>query len=295
MSKTLNVAIIGLDTSHAVHFPERMQSPDIPQEQRVNGMFAKTCMKFLTPFTDDGVLAERTAKLESWGVKVTEKFDEAVADCDAILLEINDPAIHLEYFTRCAEIGVPIFLDKPMADTYAGAKAIANVAERNGVRFFTASSLRFVAELESASASIGKPEMMSAYGALGVAAAGSSIVWYGVHAFEMLERGMGIGATKLTTVADAKGAVVVVEYSDGRRGIVELTRGSHQYGGCLRNDTSVEAYAVNMDNAYSSLLRRVVDFLTKGAMPVDVEDSLEITKLLDAAERSSQTGKPIDL
>ena len=65
---------------------------------------------------------------------VTEDFDTAVADCDAIMIEINDPAKHLEYFEKCAGLGKPIFLDKPFADTLDNAVRIMQIAKENNVR-----------------------------------------------------------------------------------------------------------------------------------------------------------------
>lgn len=295
MANELKLAIIGLDTSHAVRFPEIMQSPDVPEDQRVTGMRAVTCLKFMTPFTTDEVLAERTTQLESWGVTVTEDFGEAVADCDAILIEINDPELHLEYFTRCADLGKPVFLDKPPANTFEHARRIAEIAEAKGVRWFTASSLRFVVELEEACAAVGAPGLTTVYGPLGKALSGSSIVWYGVHAFEMLERAMGRGATRVTAVKDPVGAVVVVEYPEDRRGVVELTEGNGQYGGVLRSSEKAVSYHVDMSRAYGGLLKQVVAFLTEGAQPVDVQDSLEIMKLLDAADESYRTGTSVPL
>ncbi len=295
MATDLKLAIIGLDTSHAVHFPERLQSPETPEAQRVSGMRAITCLKFPTPFTSDEVLAERTQKLESWGVTVTERFDEAIADVDAVLIEINDPAYHLEYFEKCAELGKPIFLDKPFADTAANAERIIEIAEKKGIRFFTASSLRFVSELEDACSAVGDATLATVYGPLGKAAAGSSIVWYGVHAFEMLERAMGVGAAKVTAVTDPKGVVAVVEYKDGRRGVVELTEGDYHYGGLVRSKDLTKPYIVDMGNAYSGLLKQIVSFLRDGAAPVPIEESLEIMRLLDATERSVQNGSPTTL
>ena len=101
MKEEIRVAIIGLDTSHSVEFPRRMQAPDCPEKNRVEGLRAVTCLRFETPFTNKQVLDERQKQLEAWGVKVTEDFDEAVSDCDAIMIEINDPAYHLEYFKKC--------------------------------------------------------------------------------------------------------------------------------------------------------------------------------------------------
>lgn len=32
------------------------------------------------------------------------------------MMEINDPSLHLEYFKKCADLGKPIFLDKPLKE-----------------------------------------------------------------------------------------------------------------------------------------------------------------------------------
>ena len=239
MPEEKKVAIIGLDSSHSIEFVRRMQAPDCAADQRVAGMRAVTCLRFETPYQDREGLDTRQEQLEPWGVTVTEDFDEAVADCDAILLEVNDAAYHVEYFTRCAELGKPIFLDKPLADTIENGRKICAIAAAKGVRFFSASSLRFVSALTQACEAVPEPACCAVYGPLGRAPAGSSIVWYGVHTFEMLQRAMGNGARQLSTRKDEAGVVVIVDYADGKRGVVELTEGAYIYGGCLR--TSKEA------------------------------------------------------
>ena len=40
MKKEIKVAIIGLDTSHSVEFPRRMQAPDCPEKNKVEGLKA---------------------------------------------------------------------------------------------------------------------------------------------------------------------------------------------------------------------------------------------------------------
>ena len=96
----IKVAIIGLDTSHSVALPKLMQDP--AEKDQIKELRATRCLRFETPFQNKAGLDERQAYLESIGVLVTTDFDEAVADCDAIMLEINDPSYHLEYFEKCA-------------------------------------------------------------------------------------------------------------------------------------------------------------------------------------------------
>lgn len=287
----IRVALIGLDTSHTVEFARRMQAPDVAPEQKVDGLKAVTCLRFETPFQNKDGLDARQTQLEAWGVKVTLDFDEAVADVDAIMLEVNDPAYHVEYFTKCAGLGKPIFLDKPLADTKANGQAIVDMAKSKKVRMWSASSLRFVPQLQEACEKIPQPTMAHAYGALGKAPAGSSVVWYGVHAFEMLQRALGVGAVSITAKRDKLGVWAQVEYADERRGIVEMNEGSYLYGGCLRTQKEAAPYLVNMASAYADELRLVADFFKGGEPPVTLEDAMEVMAMLDAAERSVNSGK----
>ena len=112
-SKKVKIALIGLDTSHAIAFPEIIRDRGAKTQLQVI-----SCLRFETPFQGKEGLDKRQAILKGMGIKVTENFDEAIEGADALMLEVNDPAYHVEYFSRCAKLGLPIFLDKPFADTY---------------------------------------------------------------------------------------------------------------------------------------------------------------------------------
>jgi predicted dehydrogenase len=295
MKREINIAIIGLDTSHSVEFPRRMQASDCPEKNKVEGMKAVTCLRFMTPFTDEEILDKRQQQLEEWGVKVTEDFDEAVLDCDAIMIEINDPAYHLEYFKKCMDLGKPIFLDKPLADTYENGEEIYRLAKENNVKVISCSSLRFSQDLVKACGIVSKPTQAYFHGPLGVPPVGSGIIWYGVHCFEMLQRAMGLGATKIDVRKDASGAVAIVEYPENRRGIVELTVDSYVYGGTLRDEENISSYVVDSSMIYTEQLREIYNFFASGEATVRLEDALEIMNLLDCADSSYKKGAPVEL
>lgn len=292
MSKTLKIALIGLDTSHTVDFAKRMH-PSCAADQRVDGLQATACLRFETPFQNKAGLDERQRALEAIGVKVTECFDDAVADCDAIMLTINDAAYHLDYVRKCADLGKPIFLDKPMADTLAHGRDIAALTAAKGLKLMSCSSLRHVTELQHACALVPIPEQVNTFGPLGKAPAGSSIVWYGVHAFEMLQRALGRGATSMTVVRDAAGVVCIVGYPDKRRGVVELSEGNYSYGGSLRGNGKATAFVVDTGLTYTLQLRDIEAFFRTGRAPLALEDSLEVMALLEAAQQAADTGKTV--
>ena len=294
----IKVAIIGLDTSHSTAFPKFMIDPETKPEFLVSGMLPTRCLRFETPFQNAEGLDKRQTYLESIGVEVGTDFDWAIEGCDAIILSINDPDFHLEYFEKCAALGKPIFIDKPLAGNMTDSRKICEIAEKNNTRFFCASSLRFEIDLEEMLDENINPTSAVVWGPVGVAPAGSSIVWYGVHAFEMLERIMGMGAESVTVINDAKGHICTVAYPDGRRGIVELTRKVPKYGALIRNEEGecLMCKSTGRVPMYVSLLRKVEQFFRgDDSAKVDAAESLEIMKMLEAADISSKTGKAVML
>ncbi len=294
MSQSLvKVAIIGLDTSHSVELPKLMADVSIAPELRVPGMVPTRAMRFETPFQGKAGLDKRQAYLESIGVRVTEDFDETVGDCDAILLELNDPSQHLEFFEKCAGLGKPIFLDKPIADTLEHAREIRALAEKYHTKYFTSSALRFCPAIREAKAQCPVPKESFLLGPVGKAAAGSSIIWYGIHATEMLEYAMGPGAIAVQVRENAHGYHIEVSYEDGRAAVVSLGRNCYQYGGVLRDLQNPPVFfRENLDeHFYRPLLVEIGRFFQGGETPVPLEESFEIMALLEAMDKSARSGQ----
>ncbi len=289
---SVRVSIIGLDTSHSVELPKLMADPAVAPELRVPGMLPTRAMRFETPFQGKEGLDKRQAYLESIGVQVTEDFDEVVADCDAILLELNDPSQHLEFFEKCAGLGKPVFLDKPIADTLEHAREIRVLAEKHGTKYFTSSALRFCPAIRKAKALCPVPRESFLWGPVGRAAAGSSIVWYGIHATEMLEYAMGPGAIAVQVRENAHGYHVEVAYRDGRAAVVSLGRNCYQYGGVLRDlqNPAIPFCETLDEHFYRPLLVEIGKFFHGGEAPVPLDESFEIMALLEAMDKSARSG-----
>jgi predicted dehydrogenase len=292
MNSELKIAVIGLDTSHSVEFVKHLQSPDCPPEQKVEGMRAVTCMRFETPFQNKEGLDKRQQTLEGWGVKVTESFAEAVKGCDAILLEINDPAFHLEYVKKVVRLKKPVFIDKPLASTFKEGVKILALLKKHGIRAMSCSSLRFAVELEQALAAVPQPQVVNVTGAYGKAPAGDSLIWYGVHAFEMLQRAMGRGAVQITATETEAGVVAIVDYPNGRQGVVEVRPFWH-YCGRLMTKEKIEQFKVDTGKIYAAQMRAVGAFLHGGEAPLAMEDALEVLAMMETARKSITKRKTV--
>lgn len=293
----IKVAIVGLDTSHSIEFPRRMQAADCPPDQLVPGMRAVTCLRFETPFQDKKGLDERQSRLESWGVRVTTRFEEAVADCDAIMLEINDGAFHLDYFKKVAALGKPVFLDKPLATTLSDGRAILRLMHKHKTRVWSGSSLPFCPDMDGTRGKLAEIKRAHVFGALGDAPAGDSLVWYGVHTFEMLQRIMGTGALSVRALETRGSILAVVDYGAGREGVVETIRGTWLYGGSIqgliKKEPVVVPFTCNFTYGYRDILRRIKTFFAGGAAPVDMRTTFEGLAMMTAARQSIGTGKAV--
>lgn len=291
----IKVAIIGLDTSHSIEYPRRMQAPDCPDDQRVEGLRAITCLRFETPFQNKQGLDARQAQLESWGVKVTTAFEEAVSDCDAIMLEINDGAYHLEYFRKVAALGLPVFLDKPLAAALADGREILRLMQEHNTRVWSGSSLPFCPEVDAMRKRFAEISRAQVYGALGQAPAGDSLIWYGVHAYEMLQRIMGPGARAVRALETKGGIVAVVDYGDGREGVVETICGQWLYGGrihgTVNKELQVVPFACDSTYSYRDLLRAVRAFFEGAPAPVEMRATFEGLAMMTATREAIKTGK----
>jgi len=283
------LGIIGLDTSHTVKFAQLIQG----EHRIVHSLKITGALRFPSPFQNEEGQDERQQQLEELGIKVSTEFEEAVDGVDGILLEINDPALHLKYFKMAAELGVPVFIDKPFADNLVNATEIVDIAKAKNISIWTSSSLRFTPEIKKCAEDMTSLKTVNIYGPLGSAPAGSSVIWYGIHSFEMLATLAGTKADKIQAVKDECGIVAVIYYKDGRRGVVECNSGIYHYGGRALNEETSHSFLVDFsssDELYGNLIGAIENFFIDGTIPVSLEDSLTIQAMLDATEKSIASG-----
>ncbi|MEA4863474.1 MAG: Gfo/Idh/MocA family protein [Victivallaceae bacterium] len=281
----LNVALIGADSSHTVEYSRRMADPEFDRAQRVFELNPTRCFAWPTPFQNADGIAARMRMLAGLGVKAAGSLEEALCGADAVMVEANNPADHLALIRKTAIAGLPVFLDKPLADSYANGLAIAGLVRQSGIAFFSSSPLRFAAEVQAMHRRHPAPRRAEVVGALGKAAAGSDVVWYGVHAFEIAETLMGRGARCASCTAEGDSLIFELHWPNDRSGRVELRRNHYAYSGTVDD----ESFAVNAPNAefYGETIKQVEKFFLTGIAPVELEDTLEVTRLLDAAAKAS--------
>lgn len=283
------IALIGLDSSHSVCFTNLIQGPHA-SDRLVDGMRIVKAMRFPSAFQSEEGQDKRQAELASLGVEMVPTVEMAVRDVDAVFLEINDPSLHLLYFEKVVQAGLPVFIDKPLAGNIHDARRILELADLHGTPVWSSSPLRFLPQLVEAKKQVHAPTLSQTFGAFGKAAAGNDLIWYGVHAVEMLTATLGTGAQTVQAIEDDRGVVLAVAYENGRHGLVECLRGTTRYGGRLQSPQALVMYTDENQSPYPGLIHALQDFVMKGTIPVSLVESIEIVAILEAGVQSLSSG-----
>lgn len=295
----LKLGLIDFDTSHVVEFTKRLHRQGVPEEQWVDGA------RVVAGWPGESeIMPERigpyTEQLRALGVEIVARPEELIGRVDGVLIESQEGAAHLHRARPFLEAGLPLFIDKPFANSVHDAMEIARLAGQHGAPVFSSSSLRFVPELV---ALLADPEALGAiHGAAAWTPAAThprnpGLFHYGIHGVEPLYAAMGVGCQVVWCASEAGGEVVMGRWRDGRIGTVRGIRaGAAPFGLTLFGEKAVRTLALDTKLIYRELLRQIVAFFETGRPPIPLSHTVEIVAFIEAALHSaSRGGEPAPL
>jgi hypothetical protein len=290
----LRIGIIGTDTSHVVAFAKVLNDPTSPDH--IAGAKIVAAYKGGSPDIESSA-----SRVEGYAKDLAGKYNVAIvptiADLcgkvDAILLESLDGRKHLEHATAALKCGKPMFIDKPLAATYADAVAISKAAKAANVKWFSSSSLRWADQVATMKSPANKSVTVWGPGPIDKSHY-LDLSWYAIHPIEMLFAIMGPGCVEVTRIA-SDNDVVVGKWSDGRIGTVQVLRPYGDYGAVAFGEKKVTESG-KIKSSYVPMLKEIIKFFQTGVSPVKEEETMELFAFMDAAQKSKeQGGKPVKL
>jgi predicted dehydrogenase len=142
--KKTKVGIIGLDTSHSIHFTKILNDPHAPPALAGYPVVAAYPRGSLDIKSSVSRIPKYTRQIKKMGVEIVGSVEELQDKVDVVLLETNDGGRHLEQAMKVFKAGKPVFIDKPLAASLADVLAIFDAAAKYNVPMFSASSLRYM-------------------------------------------------------------------------------------------------------------------------------------------------------
>lgn len=297
----LKIGLIGLDTSHVSAFTSLLNDPS--NEHHVSG--AKVVAAYSGGSPDFPPSIGRVEGFanelrDNYGVAILESPAEVATEVDAILLTSVDGRVHLKQFRELLPFKLPTFIDKPFAVSSEDARAIATLARENNIPLFSSSSLRYAEAFAQTVATAGRENVWGAdfSGPMAIEPTQPGLYWYGIHTVEMLYTTFGRGCVGVTAISNDDHDLVVGEWSDGRVGTIRGNRKGGNSFGALLHTASGSHFVDPMGDpkpGYASLLEKIIPMFQGGPAPIEIEETLEAIRFIEAANESRESGLRVAL
>ncbi|QHE53035.1 Gfo/Idh/MocA family protein [Pontibacillus sp. HMF3514] len=300
MSK-LKIGMIGLDTSHCEGFVSLLN--DSKQDYYVHGGEVVIGYPGGSPDFERsyGRVEGITETLKNnYGIKIVNSIEEVAEQTDAILLTTVDGRIHLEQFEKIVSYKKPVFIDKPFAVCTDHAKKMFELAKEYEVPLMSASSLRYLDNLQVMLSEKQGEAIIGAdcFGPITLEPTQAGLYWYGIHSVEMLYLTMGQGCQHVTATSNEDYEYVVGVWKDGRIGTVRGNRkGNREFGAVIHGEKT--SNFVNIRECEkpitASLMEEVMTFFKEKQASISPNETIEIIRFIEAANESRETGKTVML
>lgn len=249
---------------HANNYPKWMVEAGaaLGEEIKIAYAYAEVEVSPVDGRTTDEWCAAYGAERCATVAELCEKSDYVV------ILAPSNPECHLRLADAALPFGKPTYIDKTFSPDGATADAIFALAEKYNVPLFSASSLRYAAELQGLT-----PTALAVFGG------GDDLGEYIVHQLEMIVMLMGTDYTAFSIEKTEKGYDGSVTFRDGR--VATL----HQEPG-IPFAVCADGVDIPIKSRFSALLATdVVRAFLQGDVPVPKAETLAIMHLRDAMLR----------
>ena len=295
----LRVGMIGLDTSHVTAFTSLLNDPT--HADHVPGGRVVAAFKGGSPDVEASAtrVDKFTAELrDKWQLEIVDSIEALLPKVDVVMIESVDARVHLAQARPVIAAKKPLFIDKPMAASTKDGAEIVRLAKAANVPVFSASSRRFVEDVEllRTDAKVGKVLGAATYGPATIEPHHPDLFWYAVHAVETLYQLMGPGCVSVSRTHTEGTDVVVGTWSDGRIGTVRGVRSGKYstYGQTIFGEKDVVSMTSEMAlpggakrrTGYYGLVTRIMEFYKTGKAPVTPEETIETLAFMEAADLS---------
>lgn len=287
----LNIALVGCDTSHSVHFARLLNDDSDPEHVPGACVIAAVTDGYGTISGSRDRALANAAEIESkHGVTLHESIADLPPGCDAIFIETTDGARHLDQLLEAVEFKIPIFIDKPLALGSEDAESIFRIGREKNVPIMSSSALRYDTSFcDALEQCLDEPiQGADIYGPMTFVAGCPEYFWYGIHTAEMLLAAMGPGLNEVRVIHQERHDVISGVWDDGRIGTIRGTREPHfAFGGTLHTANKPVGFTVAEGGVpfYAKLLQQVVRFVKTGTSPIPHQQTLDIIRFLEAAEK----------
>ncbi|MCK4308243.1 Gfo/Idh/MocA family oxidoreductase [candidate division WOR-3 bacterium] len=224
--------------------------------------------------------AEESAEICNIENIVSSK-EEMIGKIDGVIIADDCTMKHQKRAIPFLKARIPTFIDKPLSPDIKEAEEIIELAKKHNTPIMSCSALRYAKETKQIRE--GKHDLGNILTGFAICKEWQgSLIFYGIHAMELLHSVIGPGMESVKNVGEKTKDILVVKYKDGRKFIISAyeeiapTFQINLYG----TNGNVSITAEDSDFFYSEMLRDFVRMVETGKEPFPPDETLEIIKAL---------------
>jgi len=218
---------------------------------------------------------------------IVNKKEDMIGKVDGVIITDDCTMQHQKRAIPFIEAGIPAFIDKPLSPDIEEAERIVALAKKHNTPIMSCSALRYAKETE---------DLREGRDSIGEILTGFSIcrewqgslVFYGIHALELLYSVIGGGIESVKNAGRKGEDILILKYRDGRQFIVSSYEGISPLFQVSLYGTEGNRVITAKDAGYfyAEMLRKFVEMVETGKEPFPPEETLEIISALVRGERS---------
>lgn len=276
------VAILGCENSHANSFIEAVLVKKEVEDVEIVGVYSDE--------------PQASARLhDKYGVAVAPSFDAFVGQVDGVIITARDGKNHYPYALPYLESGIPMFIDKPIANSEEDAVALMRALKANGNRFGGGSCLKYLEELHTLAHAVESGSHGKIYGGffrapMDVDSPYGGFYFYAQHLVQAMC--VVFGYTPRSVIACRNGDVITVtvryELCDV---VLEFVNKNYNYFACVSAEKELLSYSLNVSPAIPVEVRAFYDLLKGGAQEENYREFIAPVFIMNAILRSLESGR----
>jgi len=245
--------------------------------------------KFEVALAWEEISPEGKKPIDEWckeqGVAKASSIEHIVEECDCIIvLSPDNPERHEDLSKLPLSSGKIVYVDKPFAASLAEGKRMVELAKAHKTPLMSSSALRFDSTIDETL------QLTKEQPAKFVTTRGpGEFALYGIHQIEPLVTILGTGAKRVMQCGNATSRLMVIDYGDDRRGVVNIIPNHPFQYSVSYGDGGVKVVS-EMQDFFPRFIDAMLAFFESGKPTFPIEQTLEITALIEAG--NTALGKP---
>ncbi|MHA1938136.1 MAG: Gfo/Idh/MocA family protein [Candidatus Thorarchaeota archaeon] len=220
---------------------------------------------------------------------VTDYLD-VIGQVDGVILPYDDGSTHFEMARPFLYEGLPVLIDKPLADNVEDAYAFRQLVGSKPL-LMSCSALRFSDEIA------GLKEKINEIGFPIVSYGVSRRKWltYGVHLLEIVFTLFGRGLSTVRNVGTSGRDNVILTYPDGKQVLLMVHEdlGPILHFGICGTQGMLSVSPSDWFQMFRATLQSFINMIETGKHAIDLDETVEIVRVLVGAELSRNEGQRV--